>query len=80
VTVERLLDAHGHVWLRCESPRGYPVVFSPRPANRNDVSVIGAAYPAFFSSRYDGPQQIHCAARWQGNDWVLLMSEQPRAA
>jgi hypothetical protein len=80
VSVERLLDAHGHVWLRCRSPRLYPVVLSPRPANRNDVCVIGAAYPTFFSPSYEGPHQIYCAAQWHGNDWVLLRSEQPMAA
>jgi hypothetical protein len=55
-------------------------VLAPRPADANDVRVIKAAYPAFFTAGYDGPQQIYCAARRQGNDWILLMSEQPRAA
>jgi hypothetical protein len=80
VRVHRLLDAHETVWLRCQSPRGYPSVLTPRPTDDNDMRVIKAAYPSFFSPGYDGPQQIYCAARWRGDDWVLLVSEQPRAS
>ena len=80
VVVERLIDAHGKVWLRCQSPPRYPAVLAPRPADYNDVRVLSAAYSGFFSPRYDGPQKVYCAARWQRNDWFLLVCERPRAA
>jgi len=40
VVVERLIDAHENVWLRCQSPRGYPAILVPRPADYNDVRVL----------------------------------------
>jgi hypothetical protein len=80
VTVERIMNYPWDIWLRCRSPKGYPAVLVPRPADANDVRVLTAAYPTFFSPGYDGPQEVFCAARWERNDWLLLMSEQPKPA
>jgi hypothetical protein len=79
ITVERLLYASTDVWLRCQGPESYRTVF-PRPPTLNDVHVITAAYPTFFSRTFDGPQTIYCGARWERNDWFLLACGQPRTA
>jgi hypothetical protein len=62
VIVERIMNGYRDVWLRCRSPKGYPPVLAPHPADENDVRVIKSAYPTFFTPGYDGPQQIYCAA------------------
>lgn len=80
INVERLLYASTDVWLRCQGPKDYQAVFRPRPATANDVRVITAAYPTFFSSTFEGPQAVYCAACWERNDWFLLECERPSVA